>query len=64
MWRAVGESDTTGNQVPNPLDDIRQTQGNPAQGGVLQGQQPQTTKSDKDSMWYSIVAAGSRTNVL
>ena len=64
MWRAVGEPETTGNQVPNPLDDVRQTQGNPAQGGVLQGQQPQAPKDDKDSMWDSIVAAGSRTNVL
>ena len=64
MWRAVGESETTGNQVPNPLDDIRQTQGNPAQGGVLQGQQPQTPKTDADTMWDGIVAAGSRTKVL
>ena len=64
MWRAVAESGASSNQVPNPLDDVRQTQGNPAQGGVLQGQQPQTPKSDKDSMWDSIVAAGSRTNVL
>ena len=64
MWRAVAESGATSNQVPNPLDDVRQTQGNPAQGGVLQGQQPQAPKSDEDSMWDSIVAAGSRTNVL
>ena len=64
MWRAVGESETTGNQVPNPLDDIRQTQGNPAQGGVLQGQQPQAPKSDEDSMWDAITSAGGRTNVL
>ena len=64
MWRAVAESGATSNQVPNPLDDVRQTQGNPAQGGVLQGQQPQTPKNDEDSMWDSIVAAGSRTNVL
>ena len=64
MWRAVAESGATSNQVPNPLDDVRQTQGNPAQGGVLQGQQPQAPKNDEDSMWDSIVAAGSRTNVL
>ena len=64
MWRAVSESGATSNQVPNPLDDVRQTQGNPAQGGVLQGQQPQAPKNDEDSMWEGIVAAGSRTNVL
>ena len=64
MWRAVAESGNTGNQVANPLDDVRQTQGNPAQGGVLQGQQPQAPKNDEDSMWDGIVAAGSRTNVL
>tara|TARA_R100000808_G_scaffold24855_1_gene58793 strand:- start:1254 stop:1988 length:735 start_codon:yes stop_codon:yes gene_type:complete len=64
MWRAVAESGDTGNQVPNPLDDVRQTQGNPAVGGVLQGQQPQAPKSDEDSMWDAITSAGGRTNVL
>ena len=64
MWRAVAESGDTSNQVPNPLDNIRQTQGNPAVGGVLQGQQPQAPKNDKDAMWDSIVNAGSRTKVL
>ncbi len=63
MWRAVSESEAS-NQVPNPLDDIRNTQENPAVGGVLQGQQPQAPKSDEDSMWDSITKAGSRTNVL
>ena len=63
MWRAVGESEAS-NQVPNPLDDVRNTQGNPAVGGVLQGQQPQAPKSDDDSMWDAITSAGSRTKVL
>ena len=63
MWRAVAESEAS-NQVENPLDDIRQTQENPAVGGVLQGQQPQAPKNDKDAMWDSIMKAGSRTNVL
>ena len=63
MWRAVAESEAS-NQVPNPLDDIRNTQENPAVGGVLQGQQPQAPKNDEDSMWDSITAAGGRTNVL
>ena len=64
MWRAVGQSETTGNQAQNPLDDVRQTQESPAVGGVLQGQQPQAPKNDKDAMWDSIVNAGSRTKVL
>ena len=64
MWRAVGQSETTGNQAQNPLDDVRQTQESPAVGGVLQGQQPQAPKSDKDAMWDVITSAGSRTKVL
>ena len=63
MWRSLAGSETS-NQVQSPLDDIRQTQENPAQGGVLQGQQPQAPKNDKDSMWDTIVSAGGRTNVL
>ena len=65
MWRAVVESGTSNQEMPqNPLDGIRQTQGNPAVGGVLQGQQPQAPKSDADSMWDSITKAGSRAKVL
>ena len=56
MWRAVSESDT-GNQVTNPLDNIRQTQENPAVGGVLQGQQPQAPKSDDQSRWDGVLKA-------
>ena len=63
MWRAVAESETS-NQVPNPLDDIRNTQESPAVGGVLQGQQPQAPKSDDDAMWDAITNANSRTKVL
>ena len=63
MWRSIAESGTS-NQVQNPLDDVRQTQESPAVGGVLQGQQPQAPKNDKDSMWDAITNAGSRTNVL
>ena len=64
MWRAVAESDASGQQIEKPLDGIRQTQGTPAQGGVLQGQAPAPPKNDKDSMWDAITKAGSRTNVL
>ena len=63
MWRAVAESESS-NQVPNPLDNVRQTQSNPAQGGVLQGQQTQTPQTDDDAMWNGIISAGSRTKVL
>ena len=63
MWRAVMESGDN-QQVERPLDGVRQTQGTPAQCGVLQGQAPQTPKSDEESMWDRIQKAGSRTNVL
>ena len=64
MWRAVVDSGTSGQQVENPLDEVRQTQGTPAQGGILQGQAPDVPKTDAESMWESITKAGSRTNVL
>ena len=63
MWRAVMESGDN-QQVERPLDGVRQTQGTPAQGGVLQGQAPDVPKTDAESMWESITKAGSRTNVL
>ena len=63
MWRAVAKSESS-NQVPNPLDDVRQTQGGPAQGGILQGQPAQSPKTDDDSMWEGIMSAGSRSDVL
>tara|TARA_A100001515_G_scaffold6072_1_gene5225 strand:+ start:7293 stop:8015 length:723 start_codon:yes stop_codon:yes gene_type:complete len=63
MWRAVANSEQ-GQQIKRPLDSVRQTQETPAQGGVLQGQAPQTPKSDEDAMWDGILKAGSRTNVL
>jgi len=64
MWRAVADSKASGQQIENPLDGIRQTQGTPAQGGILQGQAPDVPKTDTDSMWDSIKNAGSRTSVL
>jgi hypothetical protein len=63
MWRAVVESES-GNQVPNPLDGVRQTQEGPAQGGILQGQPAQSPKTDDDTMWEGILNAGSRSDVL
>ena len=62
MWRAVSQAPATTNE--SPLDQVRNVQGTPQSGGVLQGERPQSPKSDKDAMWDSIVSAGSRTNVL
>jgi hypothetical protein len=60
MWRSVQDSgQTPANKNSNPLDQVRQTQQSPTQGGVLQGQQPQV-KSDDDSMWKAILSAGGR----
>ncbi len=64
MWRAVEANETEEQQKQNPLDGVRQTQGTPAQGGVLQGQAPETPKTDEQSMWDRVLNAGSRTNVL
>jgi len=61
MWQAVTQS--PGTTKENPLDQIRQNQANPQPAGVLQGSQPER-KNETDKMWESIVAAGSRTNVL
>jgi len=65
MWQSVsGQSDVqqpVGNN--DPMGMIRQNPGTPAQAGVLGGEQPER-KTDKDSMWDSIVQSGSRTNVL
>ena len=60
MWRAVKETPATEN---NPLDQVRNTQNIPQSGGVLQGERPQV-KDDIDTMWDSIVKAGSRNRVL
>ena len=67
MWKSVtqqpteGENNSEGNF--NPLDSIRQNQNVPQQGGVLNGQQPAKI-DEKDEMWKSIMAAGSRAKVL
>ena len=63
MWRAVAESESS-NQDQTTLDGVRQTQGGPAQGGILQGQPAQSPKTDDDSMWEGIMSAGSRSDVL
>ena len=64
MWQAVTQKPTEGeSNTESPLDAIRQNQAVPQQGGVLNGQQT-VKKDEKDSMWNSIMKAGSRANVL
>jgi hypothetical protein len=69
MWDAVTneqpvtEEGQSAKNNPNPYDMIRQNPTPPAQAGVLTGQQPER-KSEIDSMWDSIIKAGSRSNVL
>jgi len=63
MWQAVTQKSTEGENKENPLDAIRQNQAVPQQAGVLNGQQP-VKKDEKDAMWDSILAAGSRAKVL
>jgi len=62
MFRAVN-ADNPATQVSNPLDQVRQNQQAPTPAGILAGEQPER-KSEADSVWDSIMAAGSRTNVL
>ena len=56
MWQAVTTSSATHGE--SPLDQVRNVQSQPQQiGGVLQGQKPQTPKSDSDEMWAGIMQA-------
>ncbi len=64
MWQAVTQNKAEAkSNVNNPLDAIRQNQSVPQQAGILNGEKP-IVKDDKESMWDSIMKAGSRTNVL
>lgn len=59
MWQAVTTSSATHGE--SPLDQVRNVQSQPQQiGGVLQGQKPQTPKSDSDEMWAGIMQADER----
>ena len=56
MWQAVTTSSATHGESPN--DQVRNVQSQPQQiGGVLQGQKPQTPKSDNAEMWAGIMSA-------
>ncbi len=63
MWRSVIQQEPVENNNESPFDAIRQNQGVPQQAGVLTGEQP-IRKNEKDSMWDTIIKAGSRTKVL
>ena len=63
MWRAVSQAPAQSHN-DNPLDQVRNVQSQPQPTGVLAGERPRGPKSDEDSMWDSIMKAGSRSNVL
>tara|TARA_R110000824_G_scaffold77501_1_gene195970 strand:+ start:300 stop:1028 length:729 start_codon:yes stop_codon:yes gene_type:complete len=63
MWKSVSGQPAQESNNENPLDAIRQNQAVPQQGGIFNGEQP-IRKDEKDSMWDSIMKAGSRANVL
>ena len=63
MWRAVSQAPAE-SHGENPLDKVRDVQQQPQPAGVLQGERPKGPKSDEDSMWDSVMKAGSRNNVL
>ena len=63
MWKAVSQAPAQSHN-DNPLDQVRQNQSQPQPTGVLAGERPKGPKSDNDSMWDTIVNAGSRKNVL
>ena len=69
MWQSVSGNENNEsaasqtNAAPRPLDHVRETQNNPAYGGILGGETP-NVKNDTDEMWDGIMKAGSRKNVL
>ena len=67
MWQSVTQpkedKDGSNENASNPFDSIRQQQNIPAQGGILNGEQPIKT-NEKDDMWKGILQAGSRSKVL
>ena len=63
MWKAVSQAPAQ-SRNDNPLDQVRNVQSQPQPAGVLAGERPKGPKSDEDSMWDSIMKAGSRSNVL
>jgi len=54
----------SGEPTPNSFQAVKAAREAPRTAGVLQGQEANQPKSEKDAMWDSIVSAGSRSNVL
>ena len=63
MWKAVSQAPAQSHN-DNPLDQVRDVQNQPQPTGVLQGERPQSPRSDEDTMWNNVMNAGSRKNVL
>ena len=63
MWKAVSQAPAQSHN-DNPLDQVRNVHSQPQPTGVLAGERPRGPKSDEDSMWDSVMKAGSRNNVL
>ena len=63
MWKAVSQAPAQSHDE-NPLDQVRNVQSQPQPTGVLAGERPKGPKSDDDSMWDTIMKAGSRNYVL
>ena len=55
---------TSGEPTPNSFEAVKSAREAPRTAGVLQGQEANQPKSEKDAMWDSIMKAGSRSNVL
>tara|TARA_R100000458_G_scaffold37344_1_gene34789 strand:- start:312 stop:1037 length:726 start_codon:yes stop_codon:yes gene_type:complete len=58
MWKAVMNEGSQGTE-PSPLDSVRQTQGTPTPGGILQGHTPQV-QNDRDAAWEAVMSADDR----
>ena len=54
----------SGEPTPNSFQAVKAAREAPRTAGVLQGQEANQPKSEKDAMWDSSVSAGSRSNVL
>jgi len=54
----------SGEPTPNSFEAVKAAREAPRTAGVLQGQEANQPKSEKDAMWDSILKAGSRSNVL
>ena len=54
----------SGEPTPDSFQAVKAAREAPRTAGVLQGQEANQPKSEKDAMWESVMNAGSRSNVL